>query len=86
MLKLFKLEKGWIFIANVRDITERKKAEERSWKAGPLSRSSTELRDMLTIASHELRHPATIFKATPTSCLRTPTTSVQRSQGMHSGA
>jgi PAS domain S-box-containing protein len=63
MLKLFKLEKGWIFIANVRDITERKKAEEALLESrAALAKQAQELRDMLTIASHELRHPATIFK------------------------
>jgi PAS domain S-box-containing protein len=39
-----------------RDLTDRKRAEERS------RRHATELGDLVDIAAHELRHPATVFK------------------------
>lgn len=46
----------WNAVANVRDITERVRARE-------LAREhAAELRDLVDIAAHELRHPATIFK------------------------
>jgi PAS domain S-box-containing protein len=49
--------------ATVRDVTEGKAAEEAlRVSEAALEHQGRELRDMLTIASHELRHPAAIFK------------------------
>jgi len=63
MLKLFKLEDDWLFIANDRDITERKAADEALLESrADFAKQAQELKDMLAVASHELRHPATIFK------------------------
>lgn len=43
-------------VVNIRDITERVKAEAMA------RRHAEELRDLVDVAAHELRHPATIFK------------------------
>jgi len=43
-------------IAQGQDITERKKAEES------IKKNSEELKDLIEIAAHELRHPATVFR------------------------
>jgi PAS domain S-box-containing protein len=51
------------FLGVGRDITERKQFEEALLESkDSLARQAQELKDMLTLASHELRHPATIFK------------------------
>jgi PAS domain S-box-containing protein len=46
----------WRAVLNIRDITERVKAEET------IRRNAAELKDLIDVAAHELRHPATIFK------------------------
>ena len=52
-----------IFLVIVRDITARKEAEVALLGSrAALAKQTQELKDLLAIASHELRHPATIFK------------------------
>lgn len=46
----------WNAVVNIRDITERREAEEL------VKQHAEELRNLVDVAAHELRHPATIFK------------------------
>jgi len=59
----FETEGEWKAVVNIRDITQRVKDQET------IRRSAEELRDLVDLAAHELRHPATIFKGYSTMLL-----------------
>jgi PAS domain S-box-containing protein len=52
----FKTGGQWRAVLNIRDVSERTRAEET------IRRNAEELKDLIDVAAHELRHPATIFK------------------------